>query len=164
MKRRVMACSLFLILSTFIIWSPAVLAQAVTEPKFGTWEAVKGLQIGQELELRLKNGTTLKGTLNSVSDSEITFRRNSQTVTARRDEIRQIYTVVKKGSRKAVALGAIVGGAIGAGGTVAVAASNDTEGVGAKAALLPVVGALTGALVGWAFRSKTRRVLVFENN
>jgi hypothetical protein len=49
------------------------------------------------------------------------------------------------------------------GGAAASAVTDDSEGVGAGAALLPLVGAGIGALVGLAFGGRQKRVLIYQS-
>ncbi len=157
MKHKI-AASIF-ILSIVTFGQSSLLAQASGQPKFGTWDAVKGIPYGEKVGINLKAGRTVKGEIASVSDSGITIGRDSSAVTAGRDEVRRVYRMIEKSPRKSVLIGALVGAAIGAGGTVNIARTGE---VTTDLALLPLVGAATGALLGLAFGSRDKRILIYE--
>lgn len=164
MKRQIVVSGLVALLSIITFGWASVLAQNVPQSVFGAWQDVMAIQPGEKLEIKLKNGKGLKGTVDSVTDTGISASRDGKIVRAERSDIKQVYRVTQKRSNRPVILGAVIGAVVGIGGTAAVAATNDTDGVRAGAAVLPVVGALTGALVGLAFRNKTNKVLIFEQN
>lgn len=153
---------LTILLSIIPLGRVPLLGQTVSPPN--SWENVKAIPRGERVEVKLKTGKDSRGTVDSISDSDILILSNGKVTTIARSEVRRLYRVVKKGNKNAVLLGAVVGGGIGAGGTAASAATNDGQGLSTGAALLPVVGALTGALIGFAFRRKATRTLVFEQN
>lgn len=164
MKRKIVVSSLVALLSLIAFGRASVRAQNVPQSVFGAWQDVVAVQPGEKIEIRLKNGKDLKGTVDAVTDTGISFSRDGKIVRAERSDIKQVYRVTQKRSNRPVILGAVVGAVVGIGGTAATAATNDADGISAGAAVLPVVGALTGALVGLAFRNKTKKVLIFEQN
>ena len=142
---------------------PVALAQTQAAPPGGSWEAVRAVAPGEKLEVRLKSGKTVKGTLVSVSDAGLSLARGRETLSVSRDEARRVYRVFAKSSATPALVGAGIGAAIGAGGTAASAKSDDREGVQAGAVLLPLVGAGIGALIGLAVAGgRQRRVLIYE--
>jgi hypothetical protein len=142
---------------------PVALAQDQTAPTIGTWESVRAAAPGERLEVRLKSGKTVKGTFVSASDGGLNLQRGGNATSVNRDDVRQVYRVVAKSSATPALIGAAVGAAVGAGGTAASAVTDDSEGVGAGAALLPLVGAGIGALVGLAFGGRQKRVLIYQS-
>jgi hypothetical protein len=68
MRRKLVASCLSVILSIIAVMQPAILGQAVSQPQFGTWDAVKAIPPGDEVEMELKSGKKVKGEMTSVSD------------------------------------------------------------------------------------------------
>ena len=167
MKYKIVAAGLIVILSIVPFGLPTALAQEIGQTWFGTWEAVKAIPSGEKLDVKLKTGKTVKGTLTSVSDTGVNLGRGSDAVTIGRDEIRQVYHAVKKSSGKPALRGALIGAAIGAGGIAIAAAADDTRGTdGELAAVLVAVtlaGAGVGALIGSLFRNKKKLTLIYES-
>ncbi len=164
MKHKIAAT--ILILSIVAFGQSALLAQVAGQPKFGTWEAVKGIPSGEKVQINLKSGRTIKGEISSVSDSGITIGLGSKAVTTGRDEVQRVFHAVGKSSRKPVVTGALIGAAVGAGGlAIAVAARGSGETSELAGALLGVTlaGAGIGALIGNAFRRGKKLVLIYES-
>lgn len=166
MKYKIVAAVLVVFLAIVPAAQPAVLAQDVGQPKFGTWEAVKGIPLGEKVEINLKSLRTIKGEISSVSDTGITVGRDSKAVTTGREEVRRVRHAVGKSSRKPVLTGALIGAGIGAGGIAIAAAADDTGGTDGELAGVLVgvtlAGAGVGALIGSIFRKKTKLVLIYE--
>lgn len=159
--------SLFLITTLAVIGfgKPVVLAQDAGQTGFGTWDAVKAIPPGDKVEIKLKNGKTVKGEVASVSDTSISLGRGSKSVTTARDDVQRLSRIIKESSGKPALIGALVGAGIGAGGT-AIAATGGS-GTGDDAAVFVVLTSLAlagvGALVGSIFMNKKRSVLVYES-
>lgn len=163
MKNKTVAFCLIVILSIIAFLQPAVFAQNVGQTSFGTWEAVKAIPPGEKLELKLKSGKTIKKELNSVSDTEITLGRGSKSVTTARDDVQQLSRIIKKSSRKPVLVGALVG----AGAGVVFGASLDdgrSKLSAPEVAVVGLVGAGLGFLVGRLFRNRNESVLVYQSH
>lgn len=130
------------------------------------WSKVTALSSGTKLAVKLKNGKTINGTLSSVSDSTLSLTAKNA-IDIKREDVRTVHEVVKKGSANKAAL---IGTGVGAGAGAAVGAigdSNNDDGFekldSAATAGLAVVGAGVGALVGYFVgRSGSKRVLVYE--
>jgi hypothetical protein len=142
---------------------PVAAAQDQTTPGTRTWAAVKAIPPGEKLVLTLKSDQTVEGRLGSVTDDGLTLTRGNNTSHLNREDVRQVYRVMAKSPAKSVLIGAGIGATLGAGGTAAAAASDDREGLSPAAALLPLVGAGIGALVGLAIGGRQKRVLVYES-
>ncbi len=145
---------------------PALLAQDADQTTFGTWDAVKAIQPGQKLALKLKNGRDVKGTLNNATDSGITLGRGSKAVTIGRDEVQRIFLETKMSSGRPALLGALIGAGIGAGGIAIAAAADDTGGTDGELTGVVIgvalAGAGVGALIGSIFRNKKKLTLIYE--
>lgn len=143
--------------------SPTALARSQTTPAAGAWDAVRAVASGTRLEVRLKSGKTVKGKLDSVSDTGLVLAGASGATNINREDVQRVYSIHGKSSAKPALIGAGIGAVIGVGGAAASAKSDDKEGVRAGAALLPLVGAAGGALIGLAFRRQQKRVLIYES-
>ena len=152
-----------LLTTSLLLAAGTVAAQGQTSD----WSRVAALASGSNLSVKLKNGKTIKGTLNSVSDSTLSLTAKNAPVEIKREEVRTVHEVVKKGSATKAAL---IGTGVGAGAGAAAGAigdSNNDDGFekldSAATAGLAVVGAGVGALVGYLIgRSGNKRVLVYE--
>ncbi|HZI20152.1 MAG TPA: hypothetical protein VEY09_16325 [Pyrinomonadaceae bacterium] len=140
------------------------LAQGAPAPN--EWSIVKIVPPGDELVVKLKNGQTIKGRLKVISDVHLTLARGQKSFDIDRQDVRQIHRIVPKSAAKPTLIGAGTGAAIGAGGiAIAVAAdeSGGDDGEAAAAILgVALIGAGIGALVGLAFGSRQKKVLIYE--
>ena len=162
MRSRTVALALaFLILLTH----PAI-SLAQTAPAPSEWSLVKTVPPGDELVVELKNGQTIKGRLKVISDIHITLARGQKSFDIDREDVRRIHRIVPKSAAKPALIGAGTGAAIGAGGiAIAVAAdeSGGDDGEAAAAILgVALLGAGIGALVGLAFGSRQKKVLIYQ--
>ena len=150
-----------LLVSSFLLSTLSIAVQGQTND----WFKVTALSTGSNLAVKQKNGKTVKGTLSSVSDSALTLNAKSGAVEIKRDDVRTVHEVIKKGSG---AKGALIGAAVGAGsgaalGVAADATDNALEVKNGITAGLAVVGAGVGALAGYFIgRSGSKRLLVYE--
>ena len=162
MRSRAVTLALaFLILLTH----PSIsLAQGAPAPN--EWSVVKTVPPGDELVVKLKNGQTIKGRLKVISDVHLTLARGKKSFDIDQQDVRQIHRIVPKSAAKPTLIGAGTGAAIGAGGiAIAVAAdeSGGDDGEAAAAILgVALLGAGIGALVGLAFGSREKKVLIYE--
>jgi small nuclear ribonucleoprotein (snRNP)-like protein len=133
------------------------------------WSKVTALAGGSNLSVKLKNGKTHKGTLNSVSDSTLSLTAKNGMVEIKREDVRTVHEVIKKGSG---AKGALIGSAVGAGfgaGLGAIGDSQNQDGFGGEKldnaffAGLTVLGAGAGAIAGYFIGKRgNKKVLVYE--
>ncbi|HWS88323.1 MAG TPA: hypothetical protein VN282_15235 [Pyrinomonadaceae bacterium] len=162
MRSRTVALSLaFLLLLTH----PSIsLAQGASAPN--EWSIVKTVPPGDEMVVKLKGGQAIKGRLKVISDIHLTLARGQKSFDIDRQDVRQIHRIVPKSAARPTLIGAGTGAAIGAGGiAVAVAAdeSGGDDGEAAAAILgVAIIGAGIGALVGLAFGSRQKKVLIYE--
>lgn len=162
MRSRTVTLALaFLLLLTH---PPISLAQGAHAPN--EWSVVKTVPPGDELVVKLKNGQTIKGRLRAISDIHLTLARDQRSFDIDRQDVRQIHRIVPKSAARPALIGAGTGAAIGAGGiAIAVAAdeSGGDDGEAAAAILgVALIGAGIGALVGLAFGSRQKKVLIYE--
>jgi small nuclear ribonucleoprotein (snRNP)-like protein len=149
----------------------SLLLSAVTvaaQDQKNNWSRVTALATGTRLSVKLRNGKTLNGTLNSASDSGLSLTVKNASQDVKRDEVASIHEIVKK---KSAAKAALIGSGIGAGVGAATGAIGDAQndagfGEGIEDAATPalaVAGAAVGALVGYFVgRSGNKRVLIYE--
>ena len=150
------------LMAVLLFSAVSVMAQGQTND----WSKVTALSSGSKLSVKLKNGKTINGTLSSVSDSTLSLTAKNA-VDIKREDVRTVHEVVKKGSATKAAL---IGTGVGAGAGAAVGAIGDASNDdgfesfdNAATAGLAVVGAGVGALVGYLIgRSGSKRVLVYE--
>jgi hypothetical protein len=149
--------------ASLLLSSVSAMAQGQTDD----WSKVTALSGGSNLAVKQKNGKTIKGTLSSASDSALTLNARNGTVEIKRDDVRMVHEVIKKG---AGGKGALIGTAVGAGAGAALGAIGDSQNDNglekidhAVIAGLTIVGAGVGALAGYFIgRSGSKRVLVYE--
>jgi hypothetical protein len=119
---------------------------------------------GSKLEVKLKDGKTVKGKLSGVSDTALTLSAKDKPVDLKREDVASVYQVSKKSATKATLIGMGAGVGIGA----VVGAVGDSQSTGfekidkAATAALTIIGAGAGALTGYLIgRSGHKRVLVY---
>lgn len=162
MRSRTVALGLaFLILLTH----PSIsLAQGAPSPN--EWSILKAVPPGDQLVVKRKDGQTIKGRLKVISDVHLTLARGQKSFDIDRQDVRQIHRIVPKSAAKATLIGAGTGAAIGTAGIAIAAAADESGGDDGEvaAAILGValLGAGIGALVGLAFGSRQKKVLIYE--
>lgn len=131
------------------------------------WATIKSVPPGDELIVKLKNGSTIKGRLRGISSDTLTVVRDKRMTDINRSDVQTIKRVIPKSAAKPTLMGAGAGAAIAVTGVAVAAASDDTggsEGELAAATLgLALIGAGIGALVGLAVGSKQKKVLIYES-
>lgn len=162
MRRKFAISCYAAVLSLIAFGQMSVVSQNTPQSVFGEWKDVMALQLGERIELRLKKGRNLKGTVDAVFNSGISVLHEGKLIMTDRGDVKRVYRVIQEKSNRPLLVGAAIGTVIGIGGTAAVAATNDAGGVRAGAVVLPAIGALTGGLVGLTFRNRTKKVLIFE--
>ena len=162
MRSRTVALGLaFLLLLTH----PALsLGQGAPAPN--EWSMVKAVPPGDELVVKLKDGQSIKGRLRVISDIHLTLARGKKSFDIDRHDVRQIHRVVPKSAARSTLIGAGTGAAIGTAGIAIAAAADETRGddgeVAAAILGVAILGAGIGALVGLAFGSRQKKVLIYE--
>jgi hypothetical protein len=138
-----------------------IVAQTPSAPVPDAWGEVKALQPGDEVTVKLGDGSSVKGKLIYVRDAELALKDGKRDTTLGRESIFQIYQHVPKSRRKSMAIGAAVGGGLGVIG----GASSDGAGDLGQPAAAVLGGAVyggVGALVGWALGGGKKRVLIYQ--
>jgi hypothetical protein len=152
--------ALGLVLAVSLLLSPAASAQTAR----GDWSAVKAVETGSKLSVKLKTGRTVEGRLAGVTDDSLSLSVGGGSAEIKPQEIQRVYRVGGSSAKSA----ALVGLAVGAGAGAAVgAAGGGDDGFaptrGQLAAGLAVLGAGAGALVGYAVgRGRHKRILIYQ--
>ncbi len=147
---------------TLLLSSVPLIAQSTTRD----WSNLKAVASGSKLEVKLKNGNKVKGTLSSVSDTALSLSVKNKPMDLQRDDVLSVYQSSKQSTTTPTLIGMGVGA--GAGAAIgAVGAKKDDGGFDkidhAVTAGLAVVGAGAGALAGYFIgRSSAKRVLVYS--
>lgn len=156
---------LFVLSATILSQLPTSYAQEATGVH--DWTMMKSVPPGDELVVNLKNGSTIKGRVRGISGDTLTVVRDKRTRDISRLEVQRIERIIPKSAAKPTLIGAGAGAAIAVTGVVIAAASDDTggsEGELAAATLgLALIGAGIGALVGLAFGSRQKKVVIYES-
>jgi small nuclear ribonucleoprotein (snRNP)-like protein len=149
------------LVATLLLSTVTVAAQG----QLNDWSKVAALAARSNLQVKLKNGKTIKGTLSSVTDSTLSVTVKNAPVEIKREEVQTVHEVVKKGGG---GKGALIGSAIGAGAGAGLGVAGDLNDNGLEVhngvtAGMAVVGAGVGALAGYFIgRSGSKRVLIYE--
>jgi hypothetical protein len=148
--------------TTLLLWPLPLSAQSTPNE----WSALKAVAPGSKLEVRQKNGKTIKGTLSGVSDTALTLLLKNTSLELQRDDVFNVY----QNFRKSTTTATLIGLGVGAGAGAAVGAAGGSSGSGfekidhAVTAGLTVVGAGVGALAGYLIgRGSAKRVLVYQS-
>ncbi|HVF88093.1 MAG TPA: hypothetical protein VM866_10905 [Pyrinomonadaceae bacterium] len=157
-------CALLFVATT----NPALLlAQGTPETRVGAWADVQKIPPGDELEVKLKNGRTVKGRVSTTTDTKLGLVRDGKTTDIDRAEVFRIKLVVAKSTAKSTLIGAGTGA--GAGAAVAAillaADEGDSGDGGVQAAVVTgfaLIGTGIGALVGAGIGLRKRRVVIYE--
>jgi small nuclear ribonucleoprotein (snRNP)-like protein len=146
-------------LAMTLVYSP--LARAQQPAGSSDWGSVQALPPGDDLIVKLKDGRSVEGKLNSVTDAELSLTRNNKSETFGRDRIFQIYGRKRKAEKgKYAAIGAGVGLGIG------LAKNSPRVDDGEIYATIGTpLGAGIGAIGGFLFgQAKRKRVLIYQAN
>jgi hypothetical protein len=161
-------CATMLLVSAVLLQSNA-LAQETPTPQ--DWKTVSSRAAGETLIVKLKQGKTVKGALQSTSESSLVIGQSGESVELKRDEIASVAVVSgRKSAARTTLLGVAIGGGAGLGiGAGIGAATTSGDGVLAtderaiKAGIGTVVGAVGGGLIGYFVgRHRTSKSLIYE--
>lgn len=152
-------------------WNLLLLSLCLAEPplvgQMSDWARVQGLVSGENLQVVLDGGEAIIGTLQKVSATHLTVKREGGDTQVARWAVRRVWIVEKRSRLKRVILGAL----IGFGGGCAIGASRagyftdmNNPPASTRAQMCFGMGAITGAAgagVGAAIPS-ARRTLVYR--
>jgi hypothetical protein len=153
-----------LVLVASLLLSPVALAQNAAVPSHD-WSALNTVTSGSKLDVKLKDGKTLKGKLSGVSDTALSLSVKDKPVDLKREDVVSVYQVSGKSATKATLIGMGMGAGVGA----VIGAVGDSRSTGfekidkAATAALTILGAGAGALAGYLIgRGRHKRVLIYE--
>lgn len=128
------------------------------------WSRLNSLEFGSKLVVKLKNGKSVEGKLNSVSDLLLVVNVKNLNQELKRDDVLTVHRVTKKSATKATLIGAGVGGGTGAViGAVGGRESDFDKLDQAVTAGLTIIGAGVGAIGGYFIgRSGRKKELIYE--
>jgi hypothetical protein len=135
-------------------------------PAAGDWGCVQCLTAGEKVELRMKSGRKLDGTVLAASDTTLTLTRRDKTEDFSNKDIQRIYRMEGRSYARTIYLGAGVGAGIGAGIGLTLYLPHSDDIVGWIVPVLALIGAGIGALAGaiaGAINGGRKRVLVYES-
>lgn len=137
-------------------------SQEPATPVVGTWDAIKALPSSDALTVKLKDGSSKKGSLTDVTDTALILSQGKNLTEIRRDVIFQIYRRVPKSRKTATGAGAAVGAGLGlASGLFGDGSSGSGQGAGTVVASVLVMAGV-GALIGRGIAGSHERVLIYE--
>lgn len=146
--------------AALLLSSTPLLAQATNSD----WSRLNSLEFGSKVVVKLKNGKTIEGKFNSVSDSSLTLNVKNSNQELKREDVLSVHRVTKKSATKATLIGAGVGAGTGAViGAVGGRESDFDKLDQAVTAGLTIIGAGVGAIGGYLIgRSGRKRELIYE--
>src|SRR2546422_4452348 len=107
-----------LVLVAALLSPSVVLAQSATVPT-SDWSALRNVAPETKLEVKLKNGKTVKGKLNSVSENALSLVVSKKTIALNREDVFSVYQVSGQSAKKPT----LIGMGVGAGAAAAVGAA-----------------------------------------
>jgi small nuclear ribonucleoprotein (snRNP)-like protein len=159
-RSRSITMILMLTLSLFFSAIPLKAQSSTTD-----WSRLNSLESGNKIVVKLKNGKSYEGKLNSVSDSTLSLTVKSSSQELKREEVITVHRVTKRSATKGTLIGAGVGAGAGAITGVAVGDNSDSfdKFDQAATAALTILGAGVGAITGFLIgRSGGKRELIYE--
>jgi hypothetical protein len=139
------------------------LAFGQSQPRKGSWDAVRAVALGSELLIRLKDGGSVKGRHVSSTDSELVVSNTKGSSQVQRDRVRKIYVVLPHDREDTAVKGAAFGSLFFLAGVGGVRdESGDGYAPGPAMLTLGIVGCLVGGAIGWLIGRDDKRILIYE--
>ncbi len=156
---KVLALALLLI----VLLSHGPLSLAQEKPQQSEWAAIQAVPAGGDLVIETKTGETIKGKLDTITDTTLNLKSKNKIVPFELTDIKRAYRVVGRSRGKSTLLAAGVGGAtgVGVGLGIYLPARNDIVGVIVPA--FGVIGTGVGAAIGALTGGGRKRVLIYES-
>ena len=138
----------FCLVLVFFLGLPAALC---AQKQQGSWSDLRGLRVGQGIEVIESSVKRHGGEFVSVTDEGLTLQENGSDVSVKREDVVRVSTASGARRGEHAVIGLVAGGLIGAGiGAAAGSRSKGwvglSEGVGALVGV--AIGATSGAIVG----------------
>src|SRR5438105_10637431 len=116
--------SLCLVMIAFFAHTPALLAQSSTASDSTRWANIRAVAIGNELNVKSKDGKTVKGRLGGVTDNSLTLIHGNKKIEFTQDNVLEVNLLKPKHAGRNALLGA--GAGFGAGAAMGALASQNT--------------------------------------
>jgi hypothetical protein len=145
------------LISVFLLVPLAIQAQSGALPS--DWQAVKTLPGGARVRATLHGGETANGEFAAATDEALTILRDGRSTRIARKDVSRVYRMGRGSMGKRIAIGAAVGGGIGA----AAGGAFYSKGDYVKAVIpgMALIGAGAGALIGLLAGTRRTSVLVY---
>jgi hypothetical protein len=154
----------FSLLTLFVILT--LLSQSILGQVRGSWEGVKTIPPGDELEVSLRNGQTMRGRLISTSDTALTLTHEKKPTDISSGDVRRVYRFISKSTKRSTLIGLGIGAAAGGvtGGVAVSRGPGEPNESGRGVLIGGTIGIAAGSLVGFIIGSRKQRVLIFETS
>ncbi len=141
-----------------------LLSQSILGQVRGTWEGIKAIPPGDELEVNLRNGQTMRGRLISTSDTSLTLTHEKKPTDISSGDVLRVYRLIPKSTKRSTLIGLGIGAAAGGvtGGVAVSRGSGEPNESGWGVLIGGTIGIAAGSLVGFIIGSRKQRVLIFE--
>src|SRR6267154_593709 len=160
-KRARLMASLAL-LACILLPSLTLTAQGLKPANVNDWSQLSTVVSGTSLSVKTKDGKTVEGKLNKISDTALSLTVKNKPADLKREDVQSICQLTKKSATKSTMIGLAVGGGAGLGVGLAGRSNDGFEKIeNAATAGFAVLGAAGGALAGYLIgRSGRKRVLI----
>jgi hypothetical protein len=128
------------------------------------WSALQSVPLQQELQVNLKNGKSVRGKLDSITDTSLALVNKKGVFSFQAGEVSEIYKLGGRRILKRTLIGAAIG--TGAGGIIGYAAADEHDflGRGVSAILGAFSGLVIGSVTGLFLGSSKKKELVYKAN
>jgi hypothetical protein len=143
--------------TAFLLLVPLAIQAQTAIPS--DWQAVKSLPAGARVAATLRGGETAKGAFAAATDDALTIAKNGRPVEIARRDVARLYRLARRSMGKRIAIGAAVGGGIGAAAGGWIYSKNDF--LVAVIPAMALIGVVAGAAFGLLASLKHKSVLVY---
>lgn len=162
------ASTVVLIILSFLTFGLSPTEAQNRKPAVGDWTLLETTQPGQDLEVKLKSGDTIRGAFNGLSATMLIVSKGGSLVETDRNRISKVYQVGGTNVKKSTLIGLGIGAAAGAiiGGVAVAADSVDApdDDKGLVVLTFAAAGAIIGTAAGvFTGLSRKKKVLVYES-
>jgi hypothetical protein len=126
------------------------------------WSVLSSISIGQNLQLDTKDGRSIKGKLDRITDSSLEMTVKGKSFICHSGDIKRIYVLRGRPVARRTLIGAVVGGGGGAVIGAVITRNDDWFGPAFGAAVLGGVGLVIGSVIGLGFGLRQKKDLVYE--
>lgn len=139
------------------------LAGVQSQARKDNWNAVSSVMAGSELQIRLKDGKSIRGRYISSTDSELVLSYKNTFMQIQSDKVRRVYVLTPNSRSNVAAKGAAYGSLLGLAGVKGVSdESGDSLPPWAAMISLALFGVGIGAFIGFLVAKPYKRTLIYE--